>query len=75
MSVLLALTCLGFDVRPLLALGSVSSLIVGLAAQSTLSNFVSAMALVRGLPASPVCPIWSHFCLLWWACVLLGRLG
>lgn len=47
---LLGLSLLGLDVRPLLALGSVGSLVVGLAAQATLSNFVSAAALYASRP-------------------------
>lgn len=42
----LCLAALGIDMRPLLAVGSVGTLAVGFAAQSTISNFVSAMAIV-----------------------------
>ena len=42
------LGAIGIDIRPLLALGSVSSLVAGLAAQTTLSNLVSALSLVSG---------------------------
>ena len=43
-----SLVSVGIDISPLLAFGGVSSLVVGFAAQSTIGNFVSAMALVRG---------------------------
>ena len=33
---IVSLTCLGIDIRPLLAFGSVSSLVVGFAAQNTI---------------------------------------
>jgi small-conductance mechanosensitive channel len=42
----ISLVSVGIDITPLLAFGSVSSLVVGFAAQSTIGNFVSAMALV-----------------------------
>lgn len=44
------LGAVGLDIRPLLALGSVSSLVAGLAAQTTLSNLVSALSLYTSRP-------------------------
>lgn len=45
------LGALNIDVRPVLALGSVGSLVVGLAAQATLANVVSALSLVSEVAA------------------------
>lgn len=42
-----ALGAVGIDIRPLLALGSVGSLVVGFAAQATLTNVLCALSLVR----------------------------
>ena len=44
-SVLSALLVLGIDVGPMLAVGSVSTIAIGFAAQSTVSNFVAALSL------------------------------
>lgn len=45
-----SLVSVGIDISPLLAFGGVSSLVVGFAAQSTIANFVSAMALFMSRP-------------------------
>lgn len=47
---LFSLTALGINVKPLLALGSVSTLAIGFAAQSTVSNVVSAFSLYTARP-------------------------
>lgn len=47
---LISLTAVGIDVKPLLALGSVSGLAIGFAAQSTVANVVSAFSLYTSRP-------------------------
>lgn len=49
-SSLFSLHALGVDVQPLLALGSVSTLAIGFAAQSTVSNVLSAFSLYAARP-------------------------
>jgi small-conductance mechanosensitive channel len=49
-TVLISLTAVGIDVKPLLALGSVSGLAIGFAAQSTVANVVSAFSLYTSRP-------------------------
>ncbi len=46
----ISLTAVGIDVKPLLALGSVSGLAIGFAAQSTVANVVSAFSLYTSRP-------------------------
>jgi MscS family membrane protein len=49
-TILTSLTVSGVDVKPLLALGSVSGLAIGFAAQSTVANVVSAFSLYTSRP-------------------------
>jgi small-conductance mechanosensitive channel len=49
-TILISLTAVGIDVKPLLALGSVSGLAIGFAAQSTVANVVSAFSLYTSRP-------------------------
>ena len=44
---LMSLAAYGINIQPLLAFGSISTLAVGLATQSTATNLVSALTLVR----------------------------
>jgi small-conductance mechanosensitive channel len=47
---LASLVAFGFNIRPLLTLGSVSTLAIGFAAQSTVANIVSALSLYTSRP-------------------------
>ena len=49
-AVLASLSALGINVQPVLAFGSVSTLAAGFAAQSTVSNVVSALSLYTARP-------------------------
>jgi hypothetical protein len=65
----LCLVALGINIVPLLTLGSVGSLVVGLAAQNTISNLLSAIYLVRH-SASGGCPCCLSAAVLY--CTLVG---
>ena len=46
-----AMVAFGVNVQPLLTFGSISTVAVGFAAQSTMQNVVSALQIVSSLPA------------------------
>lgn len=49
---LMALNVMGINIQPLLTVGGVSGVIVGLSAQSVVSNMISGVNLVRKPPLS-----------------------
>ena len=49
-AILCSLVAFGIDIKPMLALGSVSTLAIGFAAQSTVANVVSAFSLYTSRP-------------------------
>ena len=51
---LMCLAILGINVRPLLTVGGVSTVVVGLSAQSVLANLISGISLVSASTCSPL---------------------
>lgn len=62
--ILATLQVLGINIQPLLTVGGVSGIVVGLSAQSVMSNMISGINLVSRMVATLVCArYWCPYCL------------